>query len=421
MKYCKRIRSLMIVCLFLFMANACSEQIKKPIYENEDHCCIDPPINYAFSEDGGEKINYPENILPQSPWQLINLLPTTDEFPYSQPKLQLSRIYDHESELWITRFSQKGVRLSEIESKLIVYNIDDQIWQDIPDAFSDISSVITGLYIGKKGTIWVIGINPSELIFNSINNEKVIGQYNERDRKFDLLPIEPVIPSGNIIFDSERNIFWVVNQEYRNEKYYTTIYRINPITYEIKKQAETDANIKNLNENSIAITQNGKINMLSVTSLGMWSHADIKMWKFDPDTNKIYEDSKISQKIMSLNLDPFNSIYYTNTGNLWLGDQTWKTSEDKWYQVIRSPIFVTHIPESSINYQWDLPEIIYESSDGRLWFSSFNGLVWLDPKIGKWCWFTTYYTGHGSSLLEDFDKNMWLIVDEKLYEMPLEE
>jgi ligand-binding sensor domain-containing protein len=68
-----------------------------------------------------------------------------------------------------------------------------------------------------------------------------------------------------------------------------------------------------------------------------------------------------------------------------------------------------------MDYRWKSPTILMESSDNRLWFESENGLVWLDPSEGKWCWFTTVQ----SNIVEDEEHNLWMIANEKLYKYPL--
>jgi len=80
--------------------------------------------------------------------------------------------------------------------------------------------------------------------------------------------------------------------------------------------------------------------------------------------------------------------------------------------MIRSPIFITNILWSGLDYRWKSPKVVLESSDDRVWFQSDeNGMVWLDPDEEQWCWFTT----EKSNIVEDAEGNLWMIADGKLY------
>jgi hypothetical protein len=105
-----------------------------------------------------------------------------------------------------------------------------------------------------------------------------------------------------------------------------------------------------------------------------------------------------------------------HSGRLWLDDHAWMNSDGVWYDVVRSPVFITDKSDAGPNYVWDFPKVVFESSDGRLWFRSMNGMVSLNPEKGEWCWFTT----EQSNIVEDSDHNLWMVADNKLYKLELE-
>jgi len=113
----------------------------------------------------------------------------------------------------------------------------------------------------------------------------------------------------------------------------------------------------------------------------------------------------------------YSNILVDHTGNLWLDSVGWKTPTEDWYQIHPPSIFVTNLKQGALDSRFQYPQIEIESSDNRLWFSSDNGMVWLDPEKGEWCWFTTYQ----SNIVEDSDRNLWMIADNKLYKLPLGE
>ncbi|MFZ6029390.1 MAG: hypothetical protein ACOYYS_16890, partial [Chloroflexota bacterium] len=78
-------------------------------------------------------------------------------------------------------------------------------------------------------------------------------------------------------------------------------------------------------------------------------------------------------------------------------------------------VLPSNILWSGMEYRWKAPQILIESSDHRLWFQSDNGMTWLDPEKGEWCWFTT----EQSNIVEDSYHNLWMVADNKLYKLDL--
>lgn len=72
---------------------------------------------------------------------------------------------------------------------------------------------------------------------------------------------------------------------------------------------------------------------------------------------------------------------------------------------------------------WSLPTLIFESSNGLLWYAEDHdmsgvgeGTAWYDPEIGKGCLFTNL----ASYVVEDANKQLWMVADGKLYRYPLD-
>ena len=109
-------------------------------------------------------------------------------------------------------------------------------------------------------------------------------------------------------------------------------------------------------------------------------------------------------------------LFVDHTDRLWFHDYGWLEPDGTWYQIIRSPVFISEGMQDYIRYSWERPDIVIESLDGLLWFRFTMGLVRLDPRTAKWCWFTTY----PSNIVEDQDHTLWMIADGKLYRYQLE-
>ncbi|MEW5829694.1 MAG: hypothetical protein AB1846_12445, partial [Chloroflexota bacterium] len=77
---------------------------------------------------------------------------------------------------------------------------------------------------------------------------------------------------------------------------------------------------------------------------------------------------------------------------------------------IPNPVFITVLPGAG-KWVWGEPTITSETPDGRLWYNALRGTGWVDPKLGKWCVFTSYQ----SNVLADSQGNLWILVDGWLY------
>lgn len=75
------------------------------------------------------------------------------------------------------------------------------------------------------------------------------------------------------------------------------------------------------------------------------------------------------------------------------------------------------------NPSWYPPELVFASSDGRLWYAEWNdmdylgeGTAWYNPDTGE----GELFTNVASFIVEDDDQRLWIVVDGILYAMQLE-
>jgi len=113
-----------------------------------------------------------------------------------------------------------------------------------------------------------------------------------------------------------------------------------------------------------------------------------------------------------------SELFMDHLGRLWVHDYGWlepgndaMRAEYLWYQMMPAAVFVSANVQGARSYVKETPSILLESADGLLWFRSSNGLTWLDPQQGKWCWFTTVDT----AVVEDGRHNLWLTAGAKLF------
>ena len=138
-------------------------------------------------------------------------------------------------------------------------------------------------------------------------------------------------------------------------------------------------------------------------------------YRYDPRTDELKNygmPPDVSYTDIFLNFD--------RTGRLWLDEMAWleisTSGQGTWYDVFRSPVFLTDRTGSERHYMWASAFQTYESSNGLFWFASGAGLVRLDPANGEWCLTTTLR----SPLAEDDQGNLWLAGDGQIYKYRLQ-
>ena len=106
-------------------------------------------------------------------------------------------------------------------------------------------------------------------------------------------------------------------------------------------------------------------------------------------------------------------------GWLWVEDRGFFEfpGEDNpiWHKVIRSPVFISDDVRPELQYAWTRPYETFQSSDGSYWFTAPVGIVHLSPESGEWCLFTT----EESPVVEDENRNLWIVAFGKLYRLTL--
>lgn len=375
--------------------------------------CIEPEINFSFPINNSNEFLLPNNVIePKSPWISALLPEGSFESNYFYDKIVFSRINTNAvNEIWILRTYQWGITFDEIQNTVLIYQPSTKIWQEIPVIFDESKQKIDHLYISESGEVWILGQSPEKLgLTESISDSTpVISLFNFEKQTFELTQFSQELPKGVFIFDEHESVFWVFNN---NEK---SIYTINLLTKEIIKELE----FEKLNVISATLSTDESIFFLNYLNINSWDQNSFEVLKLNTENKSVEKISINNPQHNKLFIQPFRSIYSDAENSLWLGNQMYRTIDGTWYEILESPIFVTHIPESGSSYSWDLPKIVFESSDGTLWFSSYNGIVSLNKQEGKWCWITTLKSN--ISFTEDSDHNLWMIADNKLYKLPLGE
>lgn len=381
---------LAIVCMVTVLIHSC-DLVEITNTTQVVSSCIPPLITFAFPINQSPHTPLPDqNIMPLSPWQMISELPAQENGSGRiTNRIMLTHSVNGIPEIWVIRDLDKGQ--GDLRSSLLIYNTSTKQWHELSGVFDNISSAVNNIY-EKQGTLWVV----------SRWADRVFGVFDESTQKFERLDIVEPIPEGYVYFDKRQGEFWIFEK-------FQAVYSLNPKTSTLVKRLETP-NV-DFFYNSVALAPDGSIYILDSLGNDSSSKNDLQILKFSPQNNEL---ETIYNPLFDLT--PFSSLFMDHSGRLWLDDHAWMNSDGVWYDVVRSPVFITDKSDAGPNYVWDFPKVVFESSDGRLWFRSMNGMVSLDPEKGEWCWFTT----EQSNIIEDQDGNLWMIVENKLYTLDLE-
>jgi hypothetical protein len=382
-----------------------SQQTEKNVDE-----CIPPLETFAYSlSTDSSKPQYPGNgpiILPPSPWQ-------AEEALSQNLSIITTRIVQGHREIWFKKnpYNPSGSKFREF----IIYYPESKEWKSISSKVGSDGGYVGKLFVAKNGSLWgqiFWDTSQNSTEQHTITGQPVLSSYNEETKQFEFenetkqfsnTSMEPneTIYDPKILLDP-RGIFWIFVQK-------DAVYSYDPVTKETRHHVDISKHVVSDPE----LAPDGSIyyvNNYYLTHGMTLTMQDKEIFHFMPETDTI---EKIYIPLQPWPL--FSSILVDDTGKLWLDSIGWKEPDGNWYQVHQSPIFITNVLWSGVEYRWKTPRILMESSDNRLWFSSDNGLAWLDAKKGKWCWFTT----EQSNIVEDQEHNLWMIADNTLYKYPL--
>lgn len=391
--------------------------LSKPISQGVvNDSCISPIIDFSYSLNKNNNVYTPESVLPKQPWIQQSLIPIDTEVNNKEIKRRLLgfvKEYHDFIEIWIYNLWEDDE--NNFMYGFEIYNTKNQTWRHLELILKDPIKEIIQIYISDTGDIWARVSLEAGVSHGYISGYTKIPFGFARiteNGELEYLDFSQNIPLGPVSFDG--NKFWVFEEK-------GPIYSLDPKKLDIKKYADyRDQEIHKIlnlpenivySDNELEFNDDGDFYFINSTPKEYHIPNDMYLFRFVPNA-----DTFEAIPILLKNNPPLGKLFIDRAGNLWLSDYGWMDVQGNWHQIVRSPVFITTKVEGQ-SILWENPQIISESSDGRLWFISSNGMTWLDPKKGEWCWFTTYQ----SNIVEDSDRNLWMIADNKLYKLPLGE
>jgi streptogramin lyase len=378
-------KNILFLLALVLGLSGCVKSPSMPQVVAADNSCIPPIVEFAYPLFSKEKITHSSQnrILPTQPWEFVSDLPKVEDGRNGvSGSIMFARSSNKADEIWLIRASQ-----------FLVFHTDTETWSlnDIQIKGEERSP--QGIFLARDNSIWGAGIN-------GWNNDEVpiLSRYNEKENYFEFVNdlqdsrIKASSVVGEPIVSDDR--IWVIID-------HNQLYGFNSKTLE----SQTHIFPSNLLSPRMVLAPDGAIYILSIR--------DNNLIRYDPVSET---STTISVPFAHMEAMTFDSLFMDRSGSLWFHDYGWLNREGDWYQIIRSPLFINDRTEYQFQYLWENPVILLESSNGFLWYRSANGMTWLDPEKGEWCWFTT----EQSNIVEDQQHNLWMVADNKLYKLDLE-
>lgn len=385
--------------------------VDKQCLESFDEFAYTPP-----NKNGDPKLK--ADTLPQEPWHIEAALPNISEVPYISFSVEAIRSTDAHNEIWIRRYSEDGSfhNAHTTYYQFLIYQVETKDWEIASAQVEGSDIFVEKIFITDDGSVWgqnVWGRSSDEF------KPPILSKYNDVSGKFELVESTKNIPAfwrdsdsrtndilfWNKIFLDSAGVFWIVTQR-------DSIYSYNPATQKTEKHAD----ISTIHIKNAALSPDGSIYISGKPDDSYISNryhviGQEKILHYVPQTDELKVIENPNE-----NWPSYRNLYIDRNNRLWLGSVGWFSPQNGWELIFPNRFLYLLRIEFGDNYGWVEPEILLESSDGRMWYRvKGRGMAWLDSSVMEGCWFTTYT----SKIIEDANKTLWFVADGKLYKYDL--
>lgn len=351
-----------------------------------------------------------------SNWQLetaIHSGPNNIPVEYPIFALEATRIIDGQEEIWMSGASEEGL-------VWLVYRPELKEWERIIRTIDNTILISDHLFISSEGTIFSsLRWSLTQSDMPELETVPILAKFDEKTRQFTIqedvmnIPFRQemfygawsVSPWPLIVLD-ELNTFWVfVN--------YDGLYSFNPDTNVLEKHVD----IIEYPIVDVALAPDGSLffskpaNQVGSTR-AVYGLSQGMLFQFIPQSNEIK-----ALAVPNQGLPGFNGMLVDPNGILYLGATSYRMPNGIWNLI--HPDIESYFNHAG-DHTWATPKLIFESSDGRLWFNRYldgsgGGTAWYDIETGDGCLFN----GEASNIIEDANQTLWMIMGGNLYKYPL--
>lgn len=382
--------------------------IKQPLKANN---CIKPFHEFAFLPDETSR-PIPE-LLPSLPWQVEAIIPGQENVTYgfSDIQIEMARTKNGKVEIWLfKRPTDSLAGIGDRKGSFAIYYPQSQTWKEVSAIIEETNLVVRHLFVTSDGTVWgsIWAYQPHSVLTTA----PVLGRFNEATQRFEAavggLEIHVTHSQGflsralEIVLDDE-DIFWIFGPD-------DGIYRYDPKTQTIGRQ--TNLPNTEIHRLSTALASDGSIYF----QVKPFSGAEEFLFQFIPETGEVVT--------LDVPREPWEAsagMLVDHRGRLWLGAMGYMETNGSLHLLHHNAPKVWE-NQSEFLY-WSPPTLIFESSNGLLWYAEDHdmsrlgeGTAWYNPETGEGCLFTNL----ASYIVEDAEKQLWMVAGGKLYRYPLE-
>ena len=343
-------------------------------------------------------------------WREESPIPSGPEnVPVEYPvfAVALSRVFHGEQEIWLSGVGEDGL-------VWLIYRPASQEWENIPRRIGNTALLSGDLFLTNDGSVW--SRTQGYSVPPDTETAPVLSVFNEDTRRFETanVPLEislrqerdyfyaqPVSPWPIIVLD-EQDIFWIIIN-------FDGIYRFDPALRTVKQVID----LPEYPINEAALSKDGimyfsKPNETSSSTLDLFSLVDGMIFQVDLASG-IIETISLPNEVWPV----FSGMLVDRDRRLWFGSTGYRDSDETWHLIHPNP---EEFFEHAGDHTWSMPQLILESSDGRLWYTRYldgsgEGTAWYDPVSDDGC----LIWGASANVIEDENQRLWMVADEKLY------
>lgn len=286
-----------------------------------------------------------------------------------------------------------------LNSGIFMYNKITKQVKQYPIGWNVAENIPGQLLLAKDGTLWALNWRTKERI-------PILSRFDDQEDRFISIPDSKNIlvtdgALGNMAEDS-RGRLWLSLTDDGLEG----LYVFDPSNLSVEKIESDVIDANTLNGNIVIDKDDG-------VWLGTYSESSFNsVYLFDPKTLETLI-LPIGQSISGIG----GGLLIDSKDRLWIGDFAYWDIGDPFpgegsngvQLIIRSPLFISQRMPFK-DYYWLRPEVLFEDSDGNIWYSA-DISVMLNTETNTWC----KVFDDSSIATEDHEGNFWLISSGKIY------
>jgi len=398
MKKNKRLLFLSLLVL-LVLPGACT-----PVHSGPDFGpCIASFQDFAFTDRYNSQYQF---ALPDHPWVAVADIPPVPEGYYSSVPILTYRDTAEGPEIWIAEY-YRGLG-GGVTDVYLIYNTHSEKWSAISAEVWNTDWRVAELFVTHNGQVWgILRWNSNAGDRPQMDRIPAFGRFNDEMQRFELVEgLEIVTDSGisEVLIDYQGTYWIFVARD--------GLYRYVAGSDEIEKQFDLPKDP--LWGFDAALAPDGSLyyKRTDFSTIKDYTIHDGSMFHYIPETEELIT--------MQLPQEPwpiFRGMVVDHQNRLWLGAIGYRDADESWH-------FIHPDPQAFINTHagslvMPSPRILFESSDGIIWYFNFlddvmsegEGTAWYDPETGEGC----VITSAASTVVEDSQLRLWLVADKKLY------